>query len=158
MKKLFLLLVACLSTAFTFAQTESIEFEPRVGISMLTAYERQGVDLGYNLGGMVAFPITEKFYINPGMTFFSTSSGGEHVGILQIPVYASYRVPMGKTCLRLNAGPYAQLGEVYDFGLSAEVGLEYKRWYGAVNAYQNLLIDEMSGFFGLSFGYKFRLE
>lgn len=157
MKKILLLLFSLLSVNFAFAQTKNIEFEPRVGISCLTEYNGRGANIGYNIGGMVSVLITERFYINPGMSFFSTKLSNENIGALQVPIYASYRIPIKESLLHLNAGPYAVLG-AYDFGLSAEIGIEYKKWYGAINTYQSLLIGEMTGIFGLSLGYKFSLH
>ena len=62
MKKLFLLLITCLSTALTFAQTKSIEFEPRVGTSLLTTFDGD-MSVGYNLGGMAAFRLRINFIL-----------------------------------------------------------------------------------------------
>lgn len=65
---------------------------------------------------------------------------------------------MKEVTWRFNLGPYAQLGNDYDFGISAEIGLEYNRWFGGIHAYQTVIPDEMSGIFGLSFGYKFQIR
>ena len=68
------------------------------------------------------------------------------------------KLPVKEVTWRFNLGPYAQLGNDYDFGISAEIGLEYNRWFGGIHAYQTVIPDEMSGIFGLSFGYKFQIR
>ena len=61
------------------------------------------------------------------------------------------KLPVKEVTWRFNLGPYAQLGNDYDFGISAEIGLEYNRWFGGIHAYQTVIPDEMSGIFGLCF-------
>ena len=68
------------------------------------------------------------------------------------------KLPVKEVTWSFNLGPYAQLGNDYDFGISAEIGLEYNRWFGGIHAYQTVIPDEMSGIFGLSFGYKFQIR
>ena len=99
------------------------------------------------------------FYLQPGISFLSCHrQSSNNVSLLHIPVYASYRLPVKEVTWRFNLGPYAQLGNDYDFGISAEIGLEYNRWFGGIHAYQTVIPDEMSGIFGLSFGYKFQIR
>ena len=141
------------ATISTFAQEREVEFIPRIGASIATAYEGE-IYGGYNIGGMVSFPIKDRFHLTVVPTFNMLKVDGNNYSVFLLPVYASYCVPVQNVDLHFNVGPYGQLGDGYDFGLSAEIGASYKRWYGGIYAYQNLLIDEMEAFFGVSVGYK----
>ena len=103
------------------AQEKAVELEPRVGINLIAPYESgENCMFGYNIGTMVSIPLTEHFYLQPGISFLSChQQSSNNVSLLHIPVYASYRLPVKEVTWRFNLGPYAQLGNDYDFGISA---------------------------------------
>ena len=160
MKKMMMAVLALGMATAASAQEKAVELEPRVGINLIAPYESgENCMFGYNIGTMVSIPLTEHFYLQPGISFLSCHrQSSNNVSLLHIPVYASYRFPVKEVTWRFNLGPYAQLGNDYDFGISAEIGLEYNRWFGGIHAYQTVIPDEMSGIFGLSFGYKFQIR
>lgn len=134
-------------------QARGIEVEPRVGV-VLSTYP----DLGFHLGGVASFGLSKQFAIQPGvlMNVVKTDETTQNFGVL-IPVYASWRIPVKKINLRLNAGPYVEFKNVTNAGVSLEAGVEYKRFYTGVGYFQDLTLPR-SVLLNLSFGYKFKVS
>lgn len=146
-----------LSAPALFAQEKGVEIEPRAGFTFCSDYY-ETVNGGYNIGVMASFPITQRFYIQPGVSFFSIYVENDWwASGLQVPVFASYRLPVKEVKLSFNAGPFVLLGDVYDIGVAAEIGAEYKHWNLSGNFYQDFTANDLNVLFGLSLGYKFRL-
>lgn len=140
----------------TFAQGRKIEFMPRAGFSVLKNYGGR-TDGGYNIGGMISVPLTERFSISVTPSFNSVGGKDHRFSALLLPVYASYQVPIQDLDLHFHIGPHGQLGDQHGFGVSAEVGLEYRKWYLGGYAFQNLVTsNDVDAFFGISLGYKFK--
>ena len=159
MKKIcyaYVVVVAFLSTTTAVAQKGNIELEPRVGYIHSDIPEYQS---GFQVGARSSFGLSERFSITPGLSF--ASFGKMDKVYFLVPVYASYQIPLQECRLHLNAGPYGQFGPDQDFGVSAEVSAEYKRWQLGAHYYQNLIGGESYApdrFAGLSVGYRFRVR
>lgn len=153
-KKLFIIIattvVACCISASAGAQSISEMFETdarsKVGfgvraglnisdISMKAGNTKQDLkpQAGFHVGATVDIPITNGFYIQPGLAF--SSKGARYVDkgdnwkevesmfpvYLEIPVLASFRADVAENVnLQLNIGPY------FDFGLGGNVSYKWK--------------------------------
>ena len=157
LKRIYIMVaIFWVATTSIFAQERKVEFMPRAGFSVLKAYQGR-TDGGYNIGGMVSVPLAERFSISVAPSFNSVGGQDNRFSALLFPVYASYRVPIQDIDLHFHIGPHGQLGDQYDLGVSAEVGLEYRKWYLGGYAFQNLVtLDNVDAFFGVSLGYKFK--
>lgn len=135
-------------------QAKDIEVEPRIGV---TTAATNNFDLGFHAGGMVSFYLSDQFAIQPGvlMDVVNTNETNESIGVL-IPVYASWRIPVKKVNVRLNAGPYMEFKGNTNAGVSLEAGVEYKRFYAGMAYFQDIL-SPRSVLLNLSFGYKFKV-
>lgn len=143
---------------FTFCvlmvQAKDIEMEPRIGV---TSAATNSFDMGFHIGGMLSFGLSGRFAIQPGvlMNVVKTEDTYDNIGVA-IPVYASWRVPVKKVNLRLNAGPYMEFKGDTNVGVSLEAGVEYKRFYAGMAYFQDIL-SPRSVLLNLSFGYKFKV-
>ena len=135
-------------------QAKDIELEPRIGV---TSAATNRFDMGFHIGGMVSFGLSDRFAIQPGvlMNVVETEDTYDNIGVA-IPVYASWRVPLKKVNLRLNAGPYMEFKGGTNVGASLEAGVEYKQFYTGVAYFQDIL-SPRSVLLNLSFGYKFKV-
>lgn len=134
-------------------QAQRIEVEPRVGISY--SGEENG-NFGFHAGGLVSFGLSERFSIQPGV-FVNTVQLVSYSNDVNfdIPVYASWKVPVKQVNLRFNAGPYLALNQEVSMGGSLETGVEYRKWYAGIAYFQN--ITKQGSFFNLSLGYRISL-
>ena len=85
--------------------------------------------MGFQFGGVVDLPITNGFYVQPGL-LFTTRGAKEEIGgykeklrpmYLQIPVLGSFRADVSQSVnVQVNVGPHFAFGlggkEVYDDG------------------------------------------
>lgn len=145
MKKLFLLTVICLTGAATVSaqslgdmfgrdQKGEITFGVRAGMNISNISGEYGpkskLDLdsriGFQVGAIVDLPITNGFYIQPGLFIttrgakketterdedYSKSTNKYNPIYLQIPVLASFRMDVSQSVnLQVNVGPYFSLG------------------------------------------------
>lgn len=148
MKKLFLTTVLCLAGAamvsaqslgemFGNDQRGGITFGVRVGMNISNISGEEGPDrddkldldsrIGFQAGAIVDLPITNGFYIQPGL--FITTRGAKKKTTdrdedytykrtdkynpiyLQIPVLASFRTDISQSVkVQVNVGPYFSLG------------------------------------------------
>ena len=159
MKKV-LFLLGLFATVSLSAQKKSIGLMPQAGY--IQSHAEDVNYAGFQVGAVASFGLSERFAIHPGVSFarMSEESGTKDYYFL-IPVYAMYEIPIREVRLNLGAGPFGQLGTHNDFGVSAEVGAEYKRWQLNVQFYQHLINgdpDTPERFAGLSLGYRFRLK
>lgn len=150
MKQVFLILFAVLSIQLV----KSIELEPRAGIGGVYEW-------GLHAGAYVSFPVSNVFAIQTGGLLYSgdnwkNSSSKWNIG-LNIPVYASFRLPVSQTTnIRLSAGPYVGIASLGQLGFSAETGVEVKKVYIGAAIFQNCL-NKKDTQVGISVGYKFAL-
>lgn len=155
MKVNFIIISLFMATAMS-AQKGNIELEPRVGYIHSNIPEHQS---GFQVGARASFGLSERFSISPGVSV--ALMGRMDEAYFLVPVYASYQIPLQEFRLHLNVGPYGQFGSYPDFGASAEVSAEYKRWQLGAHYYQNLIGGESYApdrFAGLSVGYRFRVR
>lgn len=147
MKIVTLLIVSlCVSSSI---KAKGIELEPRIGCSVSDYY-----NYGMFLGSMASFRLIDQLYVQPGILLNISKPGGAKE--VFIPVYASYRIPVYKTTIRLNVGPYMKFCNHTNAGASAEGGAEYRNFYAGVAYTQDLSwLARME--FCLSVGYKFKL-
>lgn len=148
MKKLFLLTVLCLTGAATvsaqslgsmFGSDEKgeIAFGVRAGMNISNISGEYGPDkddkldldsrIGFQVGAVVDLPITNGFYIQPGLfittrgakkkyterdeEYSYTSTKKYNPIYLQIPVLASFRTDISPSVkVQVNVGPYFSLG------------------------------------------------
>lgn len=152
MKKTLVLLGILLSSVFS--QVQAADIEARTGIM-------GGGVWGLQAGAYINFPQSKLFSIQTGLLFHTANESAifnSTWGIdLNIPVYASFHVPLSeKANLRLNGGAYLGTGSELQVGATADVGIEVKRLFVGVNCFQNC-INEQEFLFGVSVGYKFAL-
>lgn len=136
----------------SISSLQAIEIQGRAGISNRDWW-------GLHIGAFTRIPVSGVFSIQPGALLHTAerhASWGDAWNInLDIPVYASFRIPLsGSVNLRLNAGPYVGIGDYWHFGISEEAGLEWKRYFVGGACFQNC-INEKEFSFNLSFGYRF---
>lgn len=94
------------------------------GVTEKNDYKAQA---GFHVGGVVGIPITNGFYIQPGLIFSSKGARDTYKGegyksvysmfpvYLEIPVLASFRADVANNVnLQVNVGPY------FDFGLGGK--------------------------------------
>ncbi|WP_276757859.1 MULTISPECIES: hypothetical protein [Bacteria] len=152
MKKILVLMGFILSSIFS--QVQAADIEARTGI--------MGGDVwGLQAGAYIDFPQSKLFSIQTGLLFHTANGSAifnSTWGIdLNIPVYASFHVPLNeKANLRLNGGAYLGTGSELQIGATAEVGVEVKRFFWGVNCFQNC-INSQEFLIGVSVGYKFHL-
>lgn len=152
MKKTLVLMGFILSSIFS--QVQAADIEARTGI--------MGGDVwGLHAGAYINFPQSKLFSIQTGLLFHTANESAifnSTWGIdLNIPVYASFHVPLSeKANLRLNGGAYLGTGSGLQVGATAEVGVEVKRLFAGVNCFQNC-INSQEFLLGVSVGYKFHL-
>ena len=154
--KVNLIIISLFMATAMFAQKGNIELEPQVGYIHSDIPEYQS---GFQVGARSSFGLSERFSITPGLSF--ASFGKMDKVYFLVPVYASYQIPFQEFRLHLNIGPYGQFDSDQDFGVSAEVSAEYKRWQLGAHYYQNLIGGESYApdrFAGLSVGYRFRVR
>lgn len=153
MKKILLLLLLLPA----FHCVKAIELEPRTGFSNVHNW-------GLHMGAYVSFPTSDLFAIQTGALLYTGTFVDNYrvwnIG-LNIPVYASFRIPVSNTAkIRLNAGPYIGLaqqnGQDGHLGVSAEAGVEFHRIYIGAGCFQNCF-NEQETQLNLSVGYKFAL-
>lgn len=152
MKKKYVIL-SMLSVLTLSSTAKEIEVEPRVGICTTSPVKICPV-----LGGLVSVSLAERFYIQPGVLFSFVGANLNYNTLkTDIPVYASYRIPIRHVRLHLNAGPTLSIHKGAAVGVSAESGAEYKRFYAGL-AYLQDFATGSDIFFNLSVGYKFRIR
>lgn len=122
-------------------QKGEIAYGVRAGlnISNIGGEYGSGLDLdlnsrvGFQFGGVVDIPITNGFYVQPGL-LFTTRGAKEEIGgykdkyrpmYLQIPVLGSFRADVSQSVnVQVNVGPHFAFGlggkEVYDDGETTE--------------------------------------
>ena len=107
---------------------------------------------------MASFGVSSLFYIQGGFLLNTVKPDSySNVLDLDIPVYASFRIPVKNTKIRLNAGPYVKFNNYTAIGISAEGGVEYKRFYAGLSYFQNCT-PHHEFLFNLSVGYKFKVR
>jgi uncharacterized protein (TIGR02145 family) len=85
--------------------------------------------LGFKLGLVFDWALTDWFHIQPGIMFITKGTGQNSVrGIpyVEIPLLP---ISLKFSALRINAGPYLGIGGEPDFGLSAGFGFDIGRFY-----------------------------
>ena len=89
MKKMMMAVLALGMATVASAQEKAVALEPRVGINLIAPYESgENCMFGYNIGTMVSIPLTEHFYLQPGISFLSChQQSSNNVSLLHIPVY-----------------------------------------------------------------------
>lgn len=80
MKRLVALIVVCFVTIYLSAQEKGIEFTPRIGFSIGNSDISN--ELGLNLGGQLSVPISQRFSIDPGVSFICMKSSTENMNTL----------------------------------------------------------------------------
>lgn len=152
MKSYTIILIVLLSAIFPVS-AKDIEVEPRTGVST-SPYG----DWGFNLGGMASFGINSLFYIQSGFLLNTVKPKvNSNFMEVDVPVYASFRIPVKKVKIQLNAGPYVKFNNYMDIGVSAEGGVEYKKIYMNLSYFQNCT-QQSEILFNFSIGYKFKLK
>lgn len=137
---------------------KAIELEPRAGVSYAPNV------LGLHIGAFASFQLMEKFFIQPGILLNTVGSGTLDDSLdqwkigLNIPVYASFRLPVNETThIRLNVGPYVgAAASLLSLGATGEVGVEIKKIYIGAAYFQNC-INGAGAQLNLSVAYKFVL-
>ena len=72
MKKMMMAVLALGMATAASAQEKAVALEPRVGINLIAPYESgENCMFGYNIGTMVSIPLTEHFYLQPGISELS---------------------------------------------------------------------------------------
>lgn len=154
--KYFKFIVVLLAFIWICQPMRAVEWEARTGVSLSDTW-------GLHIAALAGFPVSESFQIKPGLFLHTiqgetcASSGDFQIGA-NIPVYASFRVPMGEICkLRLEAGPYigAEKSNLH-IGGSAGIGMERLRWSWGISYFGNCLNNKAQQFH-LSVGYNFSL-
>ena len=150
MKKVFVAAALMVCASVSYAQSfgemfrsddkGGIEYGVRAGLNISDIRMKSGnlkVDLksqaGFHVGAVVGIPVTNGFYIQPGLVF--ASKGARYVDkgdgwkevesmfpvYLEIPVLASFRADVADNVnLQLNIGPY------FDFGLGGNVKYKWE--------------------------------
>lgn len=131
MKKLFLLTIALIGAASTFAQTITYGIKAGVNFSQISA-SVQNITAssnnltGFHVGGVIDFGVSKSFSIQPGILY--TTKGGSSTDVtsdgtgsganaskitlnyLEIPVNFLYHAPAGKGSVFIGGGPYVGIG------------------------------------------------
>lgn len=153
----YAVVVAFLSTTTVVAQKENIELEPQAGFLWAGGSAGHGDLSGWKIGARASFGLSERFYIRPEISY-AWMGRDHHDHYFMVPVYASYRIPVRQTQIHLNIGPYGMFGTYTDFGVSMDVGIEYKKWKLSMQYHQNLINSYIDRCAGLSLSYCFRVK
>ncbi len=120
MKKLLILFIFCVS--YTNAQSLRYGVKGGLNISQFTKTENEmNPKMGFHLGGLVEFQVTQKFYVQPEL-LFSTLGANQYINTVNQDIRLSYlSIPVvGKFYLK---GGFCIEGGVYaSFNVGATQG------------------------------------
>lgn len=131
MKRFLTILMGCCLIFVASNMHAQIKFGPVVGLNLSTMtfkstdsedhYDPQML-VGFHIGGMAEFSVSENFVIQPAVLFSGKGSTyeidfGEGIlelkinpGFIEVPIYAAYKFDLGSAKLFLKAGPYFGYG------------------------------------------------
>ncbi|MCU0376946.1 MAG: PorT family protein [Bacteroidales bacterium] len=131
MKRLLTILMGCFFLFLASTMQAQIKFGPVAGVNFSTMtfkstdsedhYDPQML-VGFHIGGMAEFSVSENFVIQPAILFSGKGSKYEedfgeetweftiNPGFIEVPVYAAYKFDLGSANLLLKAGPYFGYG------------------------------------------------
>jgi hypothetical protein len=103
MKKLLIAIVFLLTIGYGSVNAQVV-WGGRVGLSYPTWMHLSRY--GFELGPVLYYSLGNNFYLNSGAMFNFKAFDDGNVTYLDIPLYAGYSFPIGKTLLYAQAGPY----------------------------------------------------
>lgn len=119
----FLLLVSTMQAQIKFGPVAGVNFSTMTFKSTDSDDHYDPIMLvGFHIGGMAEFSVSENFVIQPAILFSGKGSKYEidygegtyevaiNPGFIEVPIYAAYKFDLGSVKLLLKAGPYFGYG------------------------------------------------